>query len=200
MQSKTLRRLGIGIVLAGALVTLAACLPVPLGDPAKAVADSRFVAAWHWKEDGGRNNVVVIRPWDEHTFVVDAMGFDGELETPAPKFRMVYKGWLADVKGKTFINLQQIDMVGLLRGEKRQKLFLVAKVEIAGDKLTASGLDPAYDPFKNAATTTDLEKVVAQNMDDVKMWVKPIVATKLGDAQMESLEKLAKKFEEMKVE
>jgi hypothetical protein len=32
------------------------------------------------------------------------------------------------------------------------------------------------------------------------MWSKPIVASKLGKGQMDSLEKLAKKYEEMKVD
>jgi hypothetical protein len=195
-----MRRIATWAVLAGVSVTLVACLPVPLGDPAKAKSDSRLVAAWHWKDEGGRNNVVVIRPWDEHTYVADAMSFDGELASPAPKSRYVYRAWLAEVKGKTFINLQPIDTLAALPGEKRQKQFLVAKVEFAGKQLTATGLDPAFEAFKTIATTSDLEKAVAQNLDDVKMWLKPIVATKLAEGQMESLEALGKKFDEMKVE
>jgi hypothetical protein len=194
------RRLGVAAVMIGVMVGLVACLPVPLGDPAKAVADQRYVGAWHWKEEGGRNNVASIRAWDEHTFVIDVFMFDGDLSSPAPKGRAVYKGWLADLKGKTFLNMQQIEFLSPLPGEKRGRHFLVAKVEVAGDQLTATALDGGYDGFKTVTTTSELEKVITQNMDDVKMWSKPIVASKLGEGQMDSLEKLAKKYEEMKVD
>jgi hypothetical protein len=195
------RRLGFAAIVVGGLVGLAACLPVPLGDPAKATADSKFVGAWHWKEDGvGRNNLAAIRKWDDRTFLIDVISYDGDLATAVPKGRYVFKAWLADVKGKTFLNMQPAETLSIFPGEKRPKQFLVSKVELAGDQLTATGVDPSFDAFKDVGTTTDLEKAVAKNMDDVKMWLKPIVARKLGQDQMEAMEKLAKKFEDMKVE
>ena len=191
-----LRRLGVAAVAVATVLTLAACLPVPLGDAAKAKADPRFLGAWHWKEDGGRTNLATIRPWDDRTYLIDVMMFDGELSSPTPRGRLVFKGWLADVKGKTFLNMQQVEFLSTLPGEKREKYFMIAKVEVAGDKFTATGLDGGYGGFKNLTTTSDLEKIVAENAEDVKMWVKPIVAEKLGEGQMEALEKLAKKYEE----
>jgi hypothetical protein len=190
-----LRRCGIAAVAVAMMVGMVACLPVPLGDPAKAVADARYVGAWQWKE-GDRNHVTTIRSWDDRTYVVDIMMFEGELASPTPKGRLVYKGWLADVKGKTFLNLQQIEFLTGLPGEKREKYFMIAKLELSGDQLTATGLDGGYEPFKTITTTTDLEKVVGEKMDDAKMWAKPIVAKKLGQDQMDALEKLAKKYEE----
>jgi hypothetical protein len=191
-----LRGCGIAAVAIGVMVGMVACLPVPLGDPAKAVADARYVGAWHWKEEGGRTNLATIRPWDDRTFVVDIMMFEGELASATPKGRLVCKGWLAEVKGKTFLNLQQIEFLAALPGEKRERYFMIAKLELSGDQLTATGLDGGYEPFKGIATTTDLEKLVGEKMDDAKMWAKPIVAKKLGRDQMEALEKLAKKYEE----
>jgi hypothetical protein len=188
------------VVLGGALVGLSACLPVPLGDPAKATADDRLVGAWHWKEEGGRNNVAAVRKWDERTFLIDVFSYDGELDGAAPKGRLVFKAWLADVKGKTFLNMQPVETLSILPGEKRQKQFMVSKLELAAEQLTATGLDPSFEAFKDIGTTSDLEKAVAKNMDDVKMWLKPVVAKKLGQGQMEALEKLAKKFEELKAE
>lgn len=199
---RAIRRVVAGVVMVGVLAGLSACLPVGLGDPAKAKADPKLVGAWQWKEDSNPNraNLATIRQWDDRTYLVDVLMYEGDLASAVPKGRIVFKGWMADVKGKPFLNLQQVEMLGTLPGEKRTKYFLIAKLEVSGNQLTATGLDGGYEPFKTVGTSTDLEKVVAQNMDDVKMWVKPIVATKLGEDQMEALEKLAKKYEEGKAE
>ena len=189
------RRCGLAVSAIAVMVGLVACLPVPLGDAAKAVADAKYVGAWHWKE-GERNHVASIRPWDDRTFAVDIMMFEGDMASPTPKGRLVCKGWLAEVKGKTFLNLQQVEFLNTLPGEKREKYFMIAKLELSGDQLTATGLDGGYEAFKGVATTTELEKVVGEKMDDAKMWAKPIVAKKLGEDQMAALEKLAKKYEE----
>ena len=63
------------LVMLMGLMGLAACLPVPLGDPAKSKADSRYLGVWEWRD--GRVHRAVIRPWDEKTFVVDVL--TGEL-------------------------------------------------------------------------------------------------------------------------
>ncbi len=60
----------VAVVLAG-LLGLSACLPVPLGDPAKSKADSRFFGVWEWRDS--RAHRAVIRPWDEHTLIVDIL-------------------------------------------------------------------------------------------------------------------------------
>ena len=64
------------VVLMG-LMGLAGCLPVPLGDPARSKADSRFFGVWEWRD--GRVHRAVIRPWDERTFVVDVLTGDTAL-------------------------------------------------------------------------------------------------------------------------
>src|SRR5687768_11885760 len=114
-------RLVAAVVVVGVLVGLSACLPVPLGDPAKAKADDRFVGAWQWKEEGGRNNLACIRKWDDRTFLIDVFNYDGDLAAATPKGRYVFKGWLAEVKGKRFLTMQPGETLSVFAGEKRPK-------------------------------------------------------------------------------
>src|SRR4051794_39711626 len=108
---------GVGCVLA---LGLCSCLPVPLGDPEKSMADARYLGAWAWAE-GGESYVVVIRPWDAKTYLFDAMSYTGDSSAPVPRVRVTYKGWLTSVKGKTFVTLQPIVALGAPPGNDVDK-------------------------------------------------------------------------------
>lgn len=178
------------------LMMLCSCLPVPLGDPEKSAADAKYLGAWTWAEGGGVTNVVVIRPWDARTYVVDVMAYTGDTSAPVPKMRIVYKAWLTNVKGYPFITMAPIDT---LTGQpaNNQRKYLVAMLTLERDQLTATGLDAQYGKFKDVATPTQLEKVITENFDDVKMWAKPITATKLNEGGSPDLDKLGKLFENL---
>ncbi len=183
---------GITIVAVLGLLVLG-CLPVPLGDPEKASVDPKLVGAWSWA-DAGQTNVVILRPWDAHTYVADIMCYTGDTSAPVPKYREVYKAWLTPVKGQQMITLQPIALVGAAP-EKRTKGYMIARVSVDGDTLTATGLDGGYAGFADVATATQMEKLVTEKFDDVSMWAKPIVATKLLNGSNLDLDKLAKSFE-----
>lgn len=194
-RSLAFRSLAAAVLLAAAIF-LPACLPVGLGDPAKSKADPKYVGAWTWK-DGEQTNVVVIRPFDERTYVLDTLTYTGDTSAPVPKQRIVYKGWLADVKGATFLTMQPIHTLVQLPGEETKKTFLVSRLDLAGDQLTATPLNPDYAPLKDVGTPTDLERVVAANFDDAKLWSSPIKAVRLADGKTYKLEDLIKLFENM---
>ena len=185
------------VVVAG-LLGLAACLPVQLGDPAKSKADSRFFGVWEWRD--ARVHRAVICPWDEHTFVVDVL--TGELAedgSPRPRERDVYKAWLTDVKGTTFMTLQPIDTIGMVNGDGRAPYYLVVKVALEGMTLTATSLDPDFKGLKNCKTREELEKIVSDNINEPKLFGEgKVVATRWNVDQMQGLEKLQQAFHDWK--
>lgn len=185
------------VVVAG-LMGLAGCFGAPLGDPANSKADSRFFGVWEWRD--GRVHRAVIRPWDEKTFVVDVL--TGELlddGATRPRERDVYKAWLTDVKGTTFMTLQPIDVIGSVNGDSRASYYIVAKVVLSGTTLTATSLDPEYKDLKNCKTREALEKVVTENINDPKLFTSTsVVTTRWGVDQMQGLEKLQQTFHDWK--
>lgn len=189
----TTRRLWLAfaIVAVAGLLTLVSCLPVPLGDPEKAKADPKYVGAWMWSDDG-TSTVAVVRPWDAKTYAVHTISFTGSLEQPNVNDRSFFKGWLAEVKGETFLNLQPVETLALFPGEKRDTVYVIAKLKLEGDRLTATGLDPGYEAFKGLKSSGELERLITEHSQDPKMWTKPIEARRLGAAEMEALEALRK--------
>lgn len=193
-QTIVRRGLFLTVLLAG-LLGLCSCLPVPLGDPEKSKVDARFNGVWEWR-DGGKMYLVIFQPYDDRTYFVDALtGEPGEGNAVKPLGRDIYKSWLTKVRGETFLTMAPLEGVGALPGAKPTK-YLVAKVKIEGDTLTAYGIDPEYKKLKDVATPTALEKMISENMDDTTMFLKPIMATKWDADQVEKLEKIREGFRE----
>jgi hypothetical protein len=186
------------LVIAAGLLGLASCLPVGLGDPEKSKADSRYFGVWEWRDDSVHR--ALIRPWDERTFVVDVMSSvvkpDGSM---APRERGVFKAWLTDVKGTTFMTLQPIETIGMVNGDSRTPYFLVVKVALEGTTMTAQALDPQYKGLIKCKTREELEKIVSSNLDDPKLLTgTPVVIKRWGVDQMQGLEKLQQTFHDWK--
>jgi hypothetical protein len=199
MNARSLWRKGsIQAVVVAGLLGLAACLPVPLGDPAKAKLDPRLTGVWEWHENG-QVQLAVFRPYDEHTYIVDGLtGEPGEGDAIKPLSREMLKGWLTTVKGETFLTMESLQTVGSIPGETRQKYFIVARIKIEGDVITATGIDPEYAKLKEIGTSTALERMISENIDDPKMYLKPIMATKWDNDQVVKLEKIQDAFKDWK--
>jgi hypothetical protein len=196
MNARSLSRQGIvGAILLAGIVLLPSCVGVPVGDPEKSKADSRFVGVWEWRD--AQLNRAIIRAWDQKTYVIDVLsGVDtGTLQ---PRSRYVYKGWLTDIKGQTFLTMQPADLVGMMNGDERPKYYIVAKVKLEGTTLTALGLNTDFPKLKEAATSAALEQLIAENIEDPKLYATPIVATKWTPEQMKGLDKLVETFKEFK--
>lgn len=191
------RRGLVSCVMAAGLLGLASCLPVQLGDPDKSKVDPAFNGVWEWR-DGSKIELAVFQRYDDRTYVVDVLsGEAGEGDAVKPAQRDIYKGWLTSVKGETFLTLAPMESVGALPGATPPK-YLVAKVKIEGDALTAFGIDPEYKKLKDVGTPTALAQMISENMDDVKLFLKPIMATKWDADQILRLEKIREGFREWK--
>jgi hypothetical protein len=186
------------LALLAAPLFLAACLPVPVGDPDKSKLDARVTGVWEWR-DQGVIHLVTFRPYDDHTWVVDVLdGEPGEGAAIRPVRRTTFKGWLTAIKGETFLTLAPLDTVSLLPGERRQKSFVVARVKIEGDLMTARGIDPDFKKLKDVGTASELEREIADNLDDVGLYVKAVKCTKWPEDQTPRLEKILEEFAKWK--
>jgi hypothetical protein len=193
------RRWVAAATLFAALTTLVACLPVPVGDPAKSIADSRLFGVWEWRD--AHVNRAVIRPWDPHTYVIDVLSGDPTGDTGqaiAPRERNVFKAWLTDIKGQTFLTMQPIDTIGTVNGDERQPYYLVSRIKLEGTTLTAEAIDPQFKPLQDVKTSAELERLITANLDNPKLFTSPTVTTRWTAEQMKGLEKLQESFRNMK--
>ena len=92
------------------------------------------------------------------------------------------------------MTLSPLETVSLLRGEKRQKSFVVARVKVEGDLLTARGVDPEFKKLKEVGTASELEREIGENLEDGRLYVKSVRATKWAEDQAPRLEKILEAF------
>jgi hypothetical protein len=192
------RRGTLVLVVVAGLLGLSACLPVQLGDPAKSKADSRYFGVWERRDN--QVHRALIRAWDERTFVVDVMTGDvADDGSTRPRERDVYKAWLTDVKGTTFMTLQPIGTLGMVNGDSRPTYYLVVKLVLEGQAMTAQALDPEYKRLSACKTRQELEKLVSANLSDPKLFGgAPVIIKRSGVDQMQGLEKLLQTFHDWK--
>ena len=199
MNARGLRTIGWMVpVFFAILIGLAGCVGVPLGDPATSVADSRLFGVWEWRD--GHINRAVVRPWDQRTYVIDVLTGDptGDGTAIAPRERNVFKAWLADIKGQTFLTMQSIDTIGTVNGDDRQPYYIVSRIKLEGTTLTAQAIDPQFKPLQGIKSQADLEGLIAANLDNPKLFTPPTVTTRWTTEQMKGLEKLQDTFRNMK--
>lgn len=199
MNARGLRTIGwIVPVSFAVLIGLGGCVGVPLGDPAKSTADSRLFGVWEWRD--GHINRAVVRPWDQRTYVIDVLTGDptGDGTAIAPRERNVFKAWLTDVAGQTFLTMQPIETIGTVNGDDRKTTYLVARIKLDGATLTATAIQPDFKPIQDAKTSADLAKAIATNLDNPKLFANPVVTTRWTTEQMKGLEKLQESFRELK--
>jgi hypothetical protein len=170
---------------------------VPVGDPEKSKVDPRYTGVWEWRAEGGVINLAVFRPYDDRTWIVDVLGGEageGAAAAIRPVRRNTFKAWLTPIKGQTFLTMAPLETVSLLPGERRQKSFVVARVRIEGDLLTARGVDPEFKKLKEVGTASELEREIAENLEDGRLYVTSIRATKWAEDQAPRLEKILEGF------
>ena len=63
---------------------------------------------------------------------------------------------------------------------------------------SSAPFDTDFKPIQDAKTSADLEKAIATNLDNPKLFANPIVTTRWTTDQMKGLEKLQESFREFK--
>jgi hypothetical protein len=155
------RRMILPIVcVAAALLFAGGCYQTqyPLGSPDKAVVDPAYVGDFMLAENNG-SETIVIRNIDNHSYYVE---YDQNGNAP---LRMV--GYTTDINGVTFANLRGLSDDGSIDSN-----YMIMRVGISGDRRTLTIRSLKDDFFKGKAinSSDDLEKIIAANLDDDRMY------------------------------
>jgi hypothetical protein len=163
-----------------AIIVVAGCLKIPLGNPETSKVDPKFAGMWMKRTDKGEVALMHVIPWDARTYLVlnygarpDAVGAwerGGEI---------LFKAWLTEVKGQTFVTMQVL-------GEESDEPYVVAKITTDGDSFTARGVQAEFAGRGGARDEASFRKLIEENIDNDKMYLKPDQYFKVGpgDEQM----------------
>lgn len=163
-----------------ALLVLASCLPVGLGDPEKSKAQEKYASQWTW-ETAQTRHLVMLEPWDARTY---AMRLITVSSRPGEKRAEdgVLKAWLTDIDGQTLMTLEAIPGV---TGEtsKSDKRFLVLKLNLTGDRLIATTINPSFPPFESVVSSEELERLIRQHLDNPAAWAEEAISAHRASAE-----------------
>ena len=166
------------------LLTLASCLPVPLGDPDKSKVDSKLNGFWIDVDDANSGNMYVIAPFDSHCYVVQAVAYtkkDDHYETKSSAWR----AWITELKGSRFMTLQPIAHLAD-PAFPNDKYYPTAKIVLESGKLIYKGLEPNYSKFKDLKDSAQLAQIIQENREDSKMYVEKESTLRRMNASVES--------------
>ncbi|MBI1371873.1 MAG: hypothetical protein GC159_03815 [Phycisphaera sp.] len=190
----------IAIPLAALILTLAACLPVPLGDPEQSKANDKLSGVWLERKDDGtvdESNIYVMIPYDARTHMLRVLKVDesspDELKT---KEEGQYKVWVTAVKGRSFLTLHPLVPAAVLsEDDAKKRFFLHAKFDLSDDRntLLVWGLKgDDFEPFKGVKTSDDVRRAVEANVDNTEMYGDKTTYTRVTD--QDRLQKLRKLY------
>jgi len=127
------------------ILTLAACLPVPLSEPDAAKLDQQLTGAWIEADESGDRTMMVFMPYDGKTHVVRIMRLaKNEDDTLAVKpGEQVYKAWVTELGHARFLNLQMLYLPSQINKRSDVPPFLVARYDLGqgGKSVSVRGLD-----------------------------------------------------------
>jgi len=182
-------RLGTGQLLGLVLLPLlVACLPVPVGDPAKSRVDPGLSGAWRVNSDDAEADdgqlLVVLDPYDEHTWLATLIGLDaagippGQSAAPqvpfsaanADGFRVgnigVYKCWLTRIGGETFITWESKTLSETLPSMAPKQWWVFRVRKDGDDSFYMDGFDYSIDGLDKVTTSKQAEKIIRRHVRD----------------------------------
>jgi hypothetical protein len=158
------REMGVAFVTLALAAVLAGCLPFPLGDPDKSRVDMRFAGQWLFEEDGS-GTLLTAYPFDARTFVVEHTDFKAEGGKKRASGRKLYKAWLTDVRGKTFMTLDPLDQ-RLPAHAGKGKAYPAVRLTHGGDSVEMRLVDGDFAGFKSVKSSQDVAAVFNREVDN----------------------------------
>lgn len=154
--------LALGLIIA---VAIGGCLNVPLGDPEKSTVDPKLVGIWLRRDDsGGEVTILQAQAYDARTYHVIQYGAKPD---PAGGWErsgeMIYKGWLTEVAGRTFVTLQVL-------GHETETPYMVIRLDVIDDSFEARGIKPGFVKDNNVQTPDQLRQLIEANIDNLEMY------------------------------
>jgi hypothetical protein len=135
---------------------------------------------------------VLIRPWDKRTYIVLLLTVDSDPGAGESAYsELVLKGWLTEVNGSVFLSLQDVRAMARPSLEEQDDKYWALKLDLAGDILTATGLNPSFPPFEAVPSSEELERLVVEHWENPQMWATALEARRASRAEREAFDELA---------
>jgi hypothetical protein len=181
-------RVAVPAVLVLVALAIAGCLEVPLGDPEQSRVDPKFVGHWMKRDDIGEVTILAAQPYDARTYHVIQYGAKPD---PAGAFErggeMIFKAWLTDVAGKTFVTMQVL-------GQESDTPYMVVRLELADDALECRGIKPGFVKENGVKNESDLRKLIEANLDNLDMYEDPQTYFKADGPDLETVQAITSLF------
>lgn len=147
---------------------LAGCLPFPLGDPQKSKVDPKL--AGHWmSDDSERPMIISVYPFDEHTYVIESREYEKDNGALQRQTHTVWKGWLSDLKGKTFLTLDPL-VQHLPSNEDGKKVYPVLRIERQGEKISIHRVNEDFESMKQVKSAKEEQELIAKEIDNPSLY------------------------------
>ena len=195
-QQRTWLGITCAILLAPLIIGLAACLPVPIGDPERSRLDSDMTGVW--LEVDGEPFVTMFEPYDRRTWLVTTAGMESrencappvvpagydelvewlEAESCAGADRAaIYKAWRSKHGGYWFLTMEPM---ALLSDESDDPFaegawFVYRIRKIGADSFELHLVNPDFEGFDGLPEKPRAyEKIIRKNVDNKDLYVEPI--------------------------
>jgi hypothetical protein len=188
-QATILRRGGIAAAAAVIAIIIGGCLQFPLGDPETSKIDSTLNGVWFKRGEGGEVVLWSVQPFDSRCYLLinysarpdGGGGWErGEMS--------ICKGWLTEVNGRQFLTMKMMVDV------PEETPYIVAKIERSGETLTALGVKPDFVKENKIDSAEAFAKLVADNVDNAKMYLDADKFEKAGDADADTVKTILQAF------
>lgn len=167
------------VIVAGVLL-LAGCLKYPLGDASKSVVDPKWEGYWLAENDQGGVLYVVV-PFDERAYVVQQVSYRQTISGIGGQKSGVFKAWLTDVKGTTFLTAEPIQQ--RLATHRQDRFYQVTRIKLTGDKAQTNEINDEFEPIKAVTSAAELMSLVEKEVENPNLYKDEVDYRKLDPAK-----------------
>jgi hypothetical protein len=196
-KNRSLLAVALFVPLAAILLATVACLPAPVGDPEQSKVDETLVGAYRGvpaNADDKSSILVLLRPWDAHTYLLDYMQVDmkdGKEERQLTQF----KAWLTTLGGKTFITAEPKDDLKFVLGDDGSKPYwAVLRLDKTAVGLEARLVNVDSDFMKGLTKREEIEAAIKAHATDQALYADPITFKKLSKDDQAFIDDVLSKF------
>ena len=162
----------VAITLVASLTGLAGCFETEtaLAPVDQATVDVKLVGDWKTAGEGGEgNSVLTVRNFNGREYYIEDRTADGKT--------VRYAGYLADVKGATFLHVRELTDDGTV-----QKKHVLLRLDRTGDRhVKLRQLKDEFFTDKPHDTTPLLRAIIEQHLDNAAMYDgEPLELTRTG--------------------
>ncbi|HUO08120.1 MAG TPA: hypothetical protein VM008_07470 [Phycisphaerae bacterium] len=199
-KQRTLLGVILFVPLAALLLVMFACLPAPVGDPATSKVDPALAGAWTATDDEGKGLLVLVRPWDTHTYYVEYM-WQSKKEGKEDNGVIHLKAWLTTLGGSTFMTFEPLDRLDYVSKDEGSKAWwLVMRLDVQPDAIKVRPINQDSPLVKDLDTREKLEQAIAKNASNDELYGKELTFQKIAasgkatDAEMQLIKEALEVF------